>query len=359
MTSNEDPLALIAEEVPQFSDDEAISIVRDIYGLDVSVRSLVSERDQNFQLQATDGKRFVLKIASKAEPRQVTEFQISGLLHIADHVAEHGTPINAPTVLKTLDGNSHTILTAPNGEHVARVVGFVDGDPIGDRIPTADLCRNMGVYLAHLGNALRDFEHPGCDQNLLWDLQQALSLRDLLKHIPHESLCNDVAKALDDFEAFALPGFSDVRRQVIHSDFNPDNVLVDPERPDVVVGVIDFGDMLAAPLIADVAIGAAYAQPHDGNPLELIAEFLAGYHAVTPLEQQEVDMLFELVKARLCTSIVLRYWRASFREPGDPYLEKLLASRSTSEDFLLQLSTVPRDNAIQMFRQVCASVDER
>jgi len=355
MTTSEDPLAVIAEDTPAFSDDEAISVARDRYGLDVSVRSLVSERDQNFHLWASDGQQYVLKIANLTELREVTDFQIKGLIHIADHVATHGTPINVPIVLDTLDGASHTMLSATGGEHVARIVSFVDGVPIGDRQPTAKLCRNMGTYLAHLGIALRDFEHSGSSQVLLWDLQQALSLRDLLEHIPKESVRQNVTEALNGFEEFALPNFSEVRRQVIHGDFNPDNVLTDPALPDEVVGVIDFGDMLVAPLVADVAIGVSYAQPPDGDPLALIAEFLAAYHGVTPLTLHEIDMLFELLKARICASIAILCWRASFREAGDPYLEMILSSDSCAEHFLAQLMAIPREHAIQTFRQVCAS----
>ncbi len=137
MTRNDDPLALIAEDVPQFSDEQAIAFLYERYGLNASVRSLVSERDQNFQLQVADGRRFVLKIANTAEPHDVTDFQIQALIHIAHHVAEHGTPISAPEVLQTLDGSSHTMLAAPDGEHFARVVSYVEGVPVGDRHPTA------------------------------------------------------------------------------------------------------------------------------------------------------------------------------------------------------------------------------
>lgn len=355
MATEKDPLAVIATDTPAFSDEEAIYVARDRYGLDVSVRSLVSERDQNFHLKVADGRQYVLKIANAAEPREVTDFQIKGLIHIAGFVAEHAVPINAPEVLKTLDGASQTILDAPGGKHVARIVSYVEGVPISDRKLTTELCKNMGTYLAHLGKALRDFEHPGSDQILLWDLQQALLLRDLLKHIPSDSVRQDVAAALNDFEEFALPNFAKVRRQVIHSDFNPDNVLTDASHPDEVVGVIDFGDMLAAPLIADVAIGVSYARPEKGDPLSLMAEFVAAYHRVTPLTLPEIDMLFELIKARLCASIAILYWRVSFRDSGDPYLEKILDGESFAEHFLAQLAEIPREHAIQVFRQVCAS----
>lgn len=359
MTANADPFAAIAEVTPAFSDDVAIAVARDRYGLDASVKSLVSERDQNFHMVTADGQQYVLKIASAAEPRDVTVFQIEALIHIADYVARHGTPINAPRVLMTLDGSSHTMLAGSGDEHVARVVSYVEGVPMADQLQTPTLCRNMGTYLAHLGNALRDFQHSGSEQSLLWDLQQALKLRDLLKHIPTDSVRGEVAASLDAFEEFALPNFASLRRQVIHSDFNPDNVLVASAGSDAVVGVIDFGDMLSAPLIADVAIGASYARPPEGDPLALIAEFLIGYHNITPLTQQEIDVLFELIKARLCATIAILYWRASFRDPEDPYLEKIFSAESSVEHFLSQLATIPRENAMQIFRQVCASAVAR
>jgi len=357
MTDTNDPLAVIAIDPPAFSDGEAIAIAKEQYGLDVTVRSLVSERDQNFHLLAEDGQQYVLKIASSLEPLEVTDFQIQGLIHIADYVARYDTPISAPIVQRTLNGESHSILSAAGGEHVVRIVSYVEGEPIGDRQPTVNLCRSMGSYLAHLGAALQSFEHPGSSQLLIWDLQQALRLRDLLKHIPKENVRQDVAQALNDFEQFALPNFTQIRRQVIHSDFNLDNVLIDPDQPDIVVGVIDFGDMLEAPLIADVAIGASYARPQEGDPLALMAEFIAAYHRVTPLTLAEIDILFELIKARLCTSITLLYWRVSFRDADDPYLEKVVDGESFAEHFLAQLTAIPREHAIQSFRQVCASED--
>ncbi|MGI9263049.1 MAG: phosphotransferase, partial [Woeseiaceae bacterium] len=124
-------------------------------------------------------------------------------------------------------------------------------------------------------------------------------------------------------------------------------------------GVIDFGDMLEAPLIADVAIAASYLRPKDGDPLALMAEFVAGYATVTPLQPNEIKILFELIKARLCASIVILYWRASFRDPDDPYLGKLLNAESFAETFLARLNLIPRMNATQTFVQVCASAKSR
>jgi Ser/Thr protein kinase RdoA (MazF antagonist) len=359
MSQQTDPLATIAEDTPALSDAAAITIAREIYGLDVTVRSLVSERDQNFQMRSAEGLQYVLKIANTAEDPTVTDFQIEALLHIADYVKKNGTPISAPEVLLTRDGKTHTIIDLDGASHVARVVSYVDGVPVGERTPSRLLGRNMGSYLAHLGSALRDFKHPGSQQSLLWDVQQAPRLRELVSHIPKDDVRAEVVRSLDDFEEFAWPGLSALRRQVIHNDFNPDNVLTHATEADVVAGVIDFGDMLEAPLIADVAIAASYLRPDEGDPLAVMAEFIAGYASVRPLEPGELKILFELIKARLCASVVILYWRASFRDSSDPYLEKLFESESFAETFLFRLSMIPRANAAQTFAQVCASVSSR
>ncbi len=354
MTEITDPLAAIAEVTPSLSDVEAVALAFEQYNLDVEVHSLVSERDQNFQMRAADGQQYVLKIANKSEDPVVTGFQIEALLHIDDYVRKQGVPISAPTVLRTQGGDTHTTIESAGAVHIARVVSYVEGVPVGDRIPSQTLSRNMGQTLAHLGNALREFRHPGSHQKLLWDVQQSLRLRDLLQHIPDSNIRSDVAAALDEFELHVSPSMASLRRQVIHSDFNPDNVLVGVVQPDEVVGVIDFGDMLDAPLAADVAIAASYLRPEGGNPLALIAELIAGYTAVTPLQQAEIDVLFELVKARLCASVALLHWRASFRDADDPYLGKLLGAESGAAVFLGRLNALPREHVVQSFRQVCA-----
>ena len=85
-------------------------------------------------------------------------------------------------------------------------------------------------------------------------------------------------------------------------------------------------------------IAASYLGPEDGNPLALIAEFLAGYHVVTPLTPEELEILHTLIKTRLAASISILGWRASFRDADDPYLVKIRDDGSRAENFLERLS---------------------
>ena len=350
-----DPFAVIAGEPPAFSAAEVISLAARHYGLEVTLRSLVSERDQNLRMRAADGREFVFKIANAIEDPQVTDFQIQALLHIAQRVRDENLVVNVPKVVPTLSGEFSITLEQAGKTHVARVVTFLDGEPLSTDTPSPSFARNAGAYLANLGRALRGFEHPGSTHSLLWDIQQALNLRRLIEFVRDTDVARAVGDTLNDFEQFATPVMPGLGAQVIHSDLNPDNMLVDPDDNDQVAGVIDFGDMLHAPLIADVAIGCSYLRVADGNPLSLMSEFIAGYHRVTALKQTEIDILFELIQARLAASISILEWRLSSRGSDDPYLANLESGERSAGRFLMRLREIPRDHAIQVFRQVCAS----
>ena len=352
-----DPLAVIATENPGFSDNEAIEFIRINYGLNVSVKPLLSERDQNFQLRTPDGQEFVLKVSNSGEDPQVADFHNRALLHLQTYAELHKSPVNAPLVLLTRDGATHFIIESANEQHIARVVSFVAGTPLADRRPSARLCRNLGIFLANLGLALKDFSHPGSSHSLLWDMQQALVIRRLLQYVLNQSASGPVEATLTEFEDLARPLFPTLRAQVIHNDLNPDNVLIDPQDPDEAIGVIDFGDMLQAPLVIDVAIAASYLREMESDPLTQIAEFVAGYHSVVPLTSAEIDILFTLIKTRLAASVAILHWRAALREENDPYLANALQIESSAEAFLQRLSEIPRDNAIRTLKSVCASVE--
>lgn len=355
--ADNNPLAIIASELPRFSSQFAVDLMLSQYGMTVvHAEPLVSERDQNFRVHTADGRKYVLKIANAAEERRVTDFQVKALQHIEQYQDSNGVRFVAPRVLLTRDKESQLVISDGGMSCVARVVSYLEGVPLGDDEPSVELCANTGRYLAELGRALKDFRHEGSDQNLLWDMKRALRLRELLRYIRPQALADRVSRCLDEFEERVLPQFGTLRWQVIHNDLNPDNVLLDKRGGSKVVGVIDFGDMLAAPLIIDLAVAASYMRLSQGNPLAGVASCLAAYHSVTPLETGEIDLLFDLIRTRLAATISIRHWRIAEKSPDDPYLQKILQENS-AEDFLDRLDELPRESVQQTFRQVCASQD--
>jgi Ser/Thr protein kinase RdoA (MazF antagonist) len=330
-------LTSIASEPPNFSESEIRHLLNEQYGLAGELRELVSERDQNIRVTTAAGERYVLKIANAAEDAVVADFQIQALLHMNGSAGG----VTVPRIVASLEGHAATTITGAQGEHVARVVNYLPGVPLADVKSGVALARNLGTCLANLGIALRDFEHPGDRQVLLWDMQRAGDLRGLTKHVPDIDLRAAVRRCLDDFESNAKPLFSRLRKQVIHSDLNPGNALVCRDDKTKVAGVIDFGDMVRAPLIIDVAIAASYLRSDGGDPLTFVAPFIAAYDRVTPLQNIEFDLLYDLIRTRLITTVTLLQWRLSARGEDDGYSQAAAHSERNAERFFLALSALP------------------
>lgn len=328
-----DPLAVLAASAPPVDADRAVEVARRYYGLAVAAEELVSERDRNFRLTAADGRSFVLKVANAAEDPAVTDFQVQALLHIA----AHGDGVSVPEIVPTLDGRHSFLLDTVQGPHVTRLVTWLDGVVMRSRPVTTALARDFGRYAARLARALAGFEHPCADHSLLWDMRRAGRVRELVGCISDREHRGRVTDCLDRFIGDLLPQFPALRSQVVHNDLNPENVLLAPDDDDRVVGVIDFGDMVASPLAVDVAVAASYMRKFDGDPLDYIRAFVAAYHAVTPLTPRELGLLMDLVRVRLAMTTTILHWRLSARGPDDPYLGAAAASESTAARFLERL----------------------
>lgn len=347
-----DPFEALASAPPPFSADDAAGVASGHYGLAVSARELVSERDQNFLLVSAEGDRSILKIANVAEDPAVTEFQIEALLHIE---ARGYDSLPVPRIVRTSKGRSHIELPSDQGMHVCRLVSYLPGTLLEDRHPNVSLAASLGQLLALLDSSLESFTHRGQDQALLWDMKRAPELRRLLPHVDDDGGRSLIEATLDEFEAVALPAFDEVPWQVIHNDANPANVLTTDEPPLRAAGLIDFGDMIFAPRIIELGVAGSYMRNTGGNPLALVAELVGGYHAELPLTRRETDILYTLVKTRLATTALILGWRASLKGPGDEYLAAASESEASALPFLARLAEIPARNAASVFSQVCAS----
>ena len=174
-----------------------------------------------------------------------------------------GCAVAVPQVLPTQSGQAMTTIESRGSQFRLRVVTYLAGIPLEGHSPGSRLAFDMGRSLALIDRALAGFSHPGESQSLLWDMQRAAELRPLVRHVPGAELQRLVGDCIDVFERQLAPVFPVLRTQVIHNDLNPGNVLLTDAEPPSVAGVIDFGDMLRAPLVVDVAIAASYLRATD------------------------------------------------------------------------------------------------
>ena len=333
---------------PAFSDAEAIAVAANYYGIKGTILPLVSERDQNFRLSTQSGLRYTLKISNHAEQLEVVDFQNQALLHVADRDAS----IPLPRVIPTLDGQLHCRVKHSSEWYFVRVLSWLDGSVLHDSTANPDLAMRLGRLLAQFGVALQGFDHPGSNPPSLWDMKRAAGLADLLVHIEDPGLRKIIGQTLDKFVSETKAVLDTLRAQVIHNDMNPGNVLMNKAQPDEISGLIDFGDMTRSPLIIDLAVAAAYQLGEGSDPLAGALPMIAGYHAIAPLQIKEKELLIDLIRTRLITSLLIGSYRSILFPENREYL---LISHQSAKNFLINLHQLPNDEALARICEACPS----
>lgn len=292
--------SLLSLPPPQVPAPALAALVRSHWGLAGRLTPLTSERDQNHRLD-TSGGSFTVKLANSAEPAALTGFQTLALLHTARTAPELPTP----RVIPTRDGQ--TILPTPEG--ALRILTWLPGTPLAHLPRSPALAAAIGAALGRLDHALAGFRHPAADHHLLWDIRNTADLAPLSAALP-DDLKPRVAAFLVRFADHIAPALARLPRQVIHGDFNPHNLLADPDRPDRLTGILDFGDMTLSHRICDLAVAASYLiDPAD--PPALLVPLVTAFHRATPLTEPEIRLLPDLVTARLITTLTISAWRAA------------------------------------------------
>ncbi len=310
MTSEE----LLESPPPVLSATEASEIAASLFGIAGSATALAGERDANFRIVTDDGD-FSLKIANPAERATVLEMQQFAL----EHVATIDEYIPAPRPVHTRDGSPVGSVEIGGRTSPVRLLTFLPGTAIPRGFSTPLLRGRIGVLLARLDLALHDFHHPEQKREYLWDVAQMGGIRSFVHHLSDDRL-DFVSRWMNHFDASIAPRLVDLPHQVIHSDFNPENVLVDPGDPESITGIIDFADLIYSPRVIDPASAAAYQCLGVDDPAPVVAQLVGAYHEVAPLSDAEIGMVADLVTARLVQSLAIGAWRADLHPDNRDYI---------------------------------------
>ncbi|PWR23891.1 phosphotransferase [Zavarzinia compransoris] len=309
--------AVLTTPAPAVDPAEAAALLREHFGLAGEVTALAGERDRNFRLRTADGRAFVLKMAHPAEPAAVTNLQTAALIHIA--ARDRALPV--PRVVPGLDGAVERVLPFADGRAmVVRLITYLDGEPLHSSTASPAQALALGRVLGRLDRALGDFAHGAAERDLLWDATRVTRMRRLLAYLPGEEERDLVARLIDRFEVEAAPVLDGLRRQLIHNDLNPHNVVVDPADHARIAGIIDFGDALAAPLVADLGTALAYQVEGGDDPLARVRPFVAGFAAECPLTAAEIAVLPHLILARMMLTVCVTHWRAGLAPDNRDYI---------------------------------------
>lgn len=337
----------LSSPTPVLSEDEAEVLAKTRFGVNGTATRLTSERDANFRISLPDGSSHVLKIANPAEEAAVTNLQTMALLHIA--ARDPALPVQR--ISSSLAGRHEEILTAPDGRPmILRLFSYLEGEPLHLVARSPAQRRNLGAHLARLTRALADFSHPATHHDLQWDIKNAHRLWQLLPHVEAGPRRQLVERILRNFDGFAQQMMPKLRTQFVHNDLNPYNVLVAKHDAREIAGILDFGDMVFTPLVNDLAVASSYQLALNDDPLADAAEFIAAYHKVLPLDTAELDLLYDLIGARMATTICIASWRAArYPENKDYIMRNAPRAWAGLEAF----AALPRSAAQEQLRRAC------
>ena len=289
------------------------------WGLQVrEFSNLPGEYDANFHVHSMSGNEYVFKVMHSSRTLDLLDLQTSALAHVAAASPSLGTP----RVVSSLSGADIVHLQG----RYAWLLAWLPGVPYALALPhTPSLLRSLGAIMGGLTSALTGFSHPAAHRpGFKWDLARADWILPHLGAISDDRRAHLVAAFMGLYREV---NWATLRRGCIHGDANDYNVVVDvgaaclssSYKEQRVSGVLDFGDMYEAPLVAELATTAAYGCLGHSQPLESLLAIVGGYHASFPLTPSEIKALYPLVLARLCVSVVNSALRKAL-DPSNPYI---------------------------------------
>ncbi|HWJ34751.1 MAG TPA: aminotransferase class III-fold pyridoxal phosphate-dependent enzyme [Steroidobacteraceae bacterium] len=316
---------------PVFGVAEAERIARDVYGVAVSVRPLSGERDCNFHLRTAEAREYVLKIVDGAADPQTTDCQVSVLRHLA----EQDPSLPVPRIFATQTGADLGRVEQDSCSYATCLMGYLPGQLLADVTLEPSLLVNAGETLARVDRGLQGFFHPALAQRIAWDVRRLPELIEFASYIEAADVRRNVESVFGVLKE-RLSALRALRSQAIHGDCHAGNLLVDAAA-DAVCGVLDFGDMIHAPLILEPAVAMSELLTHALTPPDELSPLLEGYARVRPLEAADIAVLFDLITARQAVTILLHAWRGRHDGNGARVLDKGAANAASSLDELLTL----------------------
>jgi 4-aminobutyrate aminotransferase-like enzyme/aminoglycoside phosphotransferase (APT) family kinase protein len=275
---------------------------------------LVSERDQNFRLDADDGSRWVLKVSNAAEDPAVVEMEVAAV----EHVAAMDPTLPVPRARPARSGELVAVAREGGATHRVRLLPFFEGRSAAPGELDAMAIRAIGHATARVSHALRGFFHPAAGRVMPWDQKQILP--ELAQHA--DRITDPRRRALLDrflrrFEDRVAPALPQLRSQVIHNDVTLDNLLLDDA--DRISGIIDFGDMVHTATVLDVPATLQSLVRHRDDLFEVSGWFLPGFTSIVPLEADAAELLADLMAGRMVQTILISAWRTE-QFPDNAYI---------------------------------------
>jgi 4-aminobutyrate aminotransferase-like enzyme/Ser/Thr protein kinase RdoA (MazF antagonist) len=292
----------------------ALIWIRDLFGIRGKLSKLSGYEDLNFLVSSDHGEKYVLKLSTSVYASEDIKSQNQILNFLQQHSEN---PRSFPSVITGLDGQTIYQVTAGEQSYFLRLLTYLHGELMENVTITDSLLYDLGGFLGALDQCLQPLELPALRlKSSPWDLQNALDCMKYLADISDAHYRRLVSYFMQQFEYQVLPKYHGLPKGTIHGDANDHNLLVSEQK---ISGIIDFGDASYSYLINELAVAVTYVMLTADDLLDPVSKVCKGYHLQRSLSGAEIELLYYLVAARLCTSLCFSS-HGQKQDPSNQYI---------------------------------------
>ena len=305
----------------------------------ISLTLLNSERDRNFLLILNKKKKYVLKISNTEESKS--------LLNLQDYVIDRlGKRLSLKKYIpKKIHSSIKVYLDLKKRKCFVRILTYLDGKMYASVKKNSYLEKSLGLLLGNLSKELQNLIQPSALRKFEWDPSNIRWISKDLKFFKGKNKAI-IIKNLKEHNQFVFKNIDNLRFSLTHGDANNYNLVVNKNH---VSGLLDYGDMIYAPTINDLAISLSYALMNNDNIYESLKDIIISYHKIFNINFDEIFSLMTLVKARLTITVVMaEKQRKKF--PNNKYLS---ISEKDAWKLLYKLDLINPFLLIYLIRDFC------
>jgi Ser/Thr protein kinase RdoA (MazF antagonist) len=219
---------------------------------------------------------------------------------------------------------------------LAHLTTWLTDPPLSDVPVDTPLLEDVGRTAARVHRGLDDLGPPPASSGHPWELTRtAETIRSVMGRIEDPLAVRLTASALAVFEDRLAPRLPELPRGVVHHDLHDSNLLVRIDRAGRrrVAGILDFGDMVRGPRLAELAVAAGYAARHAADPRTALLDAAAGWSQVCALTSAERACLLPAVVSRLAVNAAV--WAARATGTRAAYARSRLGGTTATLERLL------------------------
>ncbi len=190
--------------------------------------------------------------------------------------------------------------------HAVRLISFIEGPLLSASKPSVQTLENLGAAIGQLSASLQGFTHPSAHRpDFAWNLDNVGALKSMCDDIADDANRERVKRLFQRYHNEVTPKLKNLRNAVLYQDANDNNIVVEPNDTTKVKGVFDFGDMCFGRQVNELAVCLAYALLGQEDIYSAAQALVRGYTSAFQLAENELEVLFDLARMRLVSSVCM------------------------------------------------------